>query len=408
MSSTDQIFNVTGLTVYIRHLFDLDELLQDVWVEGEVSSLSRPSSGHWYFTLKDATSQLKAVMWKSQTLRQRYVPEHGAVVRAHGKVSVYEANGQYQLYCDTIWPVEAVGDLHAQFRQLWDRLEAEGLFSPDIKRPLPLYPRKIGVVTSPTTAAYQDIQNVLRRRYPLAEVILSPTPVQGADAAPHIVRALRRIDHYGVDVILLARGGGSLEDLWCFNDERIARAIRETRAPVVTGVGHETDTTLVDGAADRRAPTPSAAAEMITPSRDELLTRLGELSLRLHDAAQYAIDTRRETLDDAIHKLRLVSPLARLRSERQRLDELDIRLTAIAQRGLTAWRDRVQVHARALELANPRRLLEKGYALVTRTGDGKRITDASDAGPGTTLSIRLHKGRLTATVKDRTLDDDSR
>ncbi|MBX3084867.1 MAG: exodeoxyribonuclease VII large subunit [Anaerolineae bacterium] len=398
-------FTVTGLTVYIRHIFDLDELLGDVWVEGEVSNFSRPSSGHWYFTLKDSTSQLKAVMWKTSAARQRYMPEHGEKVRAHGKVTVYEAGGQYQLYCDVIQPLAKVGDLHAQFRELWDALEAEGLFSPDIKRDLPAFPRKIGVVTSASTAAFQDIQNVLRRRYPLAELILSPTPVQGSDAAPHIVRALRQIDAYGVDVILLARGGGSLEDLWCFNDERIARAIRETRAPVVTGVGHETDTTLVDGTADRRAPTPSAGAEMIVPSIDDLRFRLKELSLQLRDAAQENIDSRREDVDDISHKLRLVAPTNRLRSERQRLDELDMRLEKAARAKIVSLRDKVLSQKRALESTNPRNLLARGYALITRADDGSRVTDAADANPGTSLHIQLSKGTITAAVTERTLDD---
>ena len=304
-------------------MFDLDYRMQDVWVEGEVSNFSQPASGHWYFTLKDERSQLKAVMWKSSAVRQDYIPEHGEKVRAHGKLGVYEASGQYQLYCDTMIPLEAVGSLHMRFRQLWDQLEAEGLFREEIKRPLPAFPRRIGVVTSITAAAFQDIQNVLRRRYPLANVILSPTPVQGDDAAPKIVAALRLIDQYGVDVILLARGGGSLEDLWCFNDERIARIIRELNTPVVTGVGHETDTTLVDGAADRRAPTPSAGAEMITPDLDDVRERLDELKIRMAEATQYAITVRRDDLNNTAHKLRLVSPAARIRNDRQRLDELD-------------------------------------------------------------------------------------
>ncbi len=398
------IYSVYTLTMYIRQMFDLDYRMQDVWVEGEVSNFSQPASGHWYFTLKDDRSQLRAVMWKSNVAFQRYAPEHGKKIRAHGKIGVYEASGQYQLYCDVVIPLDTVGSLHARFRELWDRLEAEGLFSDEIKRPLPPFPRRIGVVTSPTAAAFQDIQNVLRRRYPIAEVILSPTPVQGDDAPPKIVAALRLIDGYGVDVILLARGGGSLEDLWCFNDERIARAIRELRTPVVTGVGHETDTTLVDGAADRRAPTPSAGAEMITPDLAELRERLDELKIRLAEASQYAISARREQLDEVGHKLRLVSPAARIRDGRQRLDELDARLVKAMHSRIAVWRQTLNSQNRALELSNPRHLLARGYAIVTRALDGKRVTDATDAGPGTSVNIQLDKGQLTATVKERTLD----
>ncbi|MBX3062549.1 MAG: exodeoxyribonuclease VII large subunit [Anaerolineae bacterium] len=407
MNTNQDVFSVTGLNVYIRHIFDLDELLQDVWVEGEISGFNRHASGHWYFTLKDKDSQLKAVMWKTSAARQQYIPEHGEKVRAHGRVTVYEARGEYQLYCDAVLPLATVGDLHAQFRQIWDKLEAEGLFSPEIKRPLPPFPRRIGVVTSPTAAAFQDIQNVLRRRWALAEIILSPTPVQGNDAPPQILRALRLVDSLGVDVILLARGGGSMEDLWCFNDERIARAIRETHAPVVTGVGHETDITLVDGAADQRAPTPSAGAEMITPSSDDLRMRLRDLKIRSHEAADSSLEVQRDSLDELKHKLRLVSPVSMLRNQRQRLDEVDSRMRKLAALRISGLRDRLNVEGRALELANPRNLLRRGYALITRAGDGKRISNAVDAGPGTSLHIQLGKGTLTATVKDRTLDDNA-
>lgn len=398
MKTSDQVFSITALTVYIRHLFDQDMLLQDVWVEGEVSNFSRPASGHWYFTLKDNTSQLKAVMWRSAASRQTYQPDHGEKVRIHGKVSVYEASGQYQLYCDVILPVAKVGDLHAQFREAWDRLEAEGLFSPDLKRPLPPFPRRIGIVTSLSTAAFQDIQNVMRRRYPLAEIIVSQTPVQGNDAPPQIVKALQAVDAFGVDVILLGRGGGSLEDLWCFNDERIARAIRRTRAPVVTGVGHETDTTLVDGAADLRAPTPSAGAELITPSSDDLRTSLHRLAWRLTDAVRDTVEVRRGELSEAAHKLRLVSPIARVRNERQRVDELAMRLSNAVDMRLAALRASLSAESRALELANPRHLLARGYALVTRADEDRPLTDAAEVAPGTVLHIRLSKGSVVATV----------
>ncbi len=400
----ESIYSVSRLTAYVRGLLDTDDFLQNVWVEGEVSNFRAQESGHWYFTLKDDKAQLKAVMWRTNTLGQPR-PKDGARLRAHGKISVYEARGEYQLYCDRLQAMAGLGDLYARFRKLWDQLEAEGLFAPEIKRPLPAFPQRIGVVTSPTTAAFQDILNVLRRRYPVAEVLLSPTPVQGEDAPPQILAALRRADAYGVDVILLARGGGSLEDLWCFNDEKLARAIRETRAPVVTGVGHETDTTLVDGSADRRAPTPSAAAEMITPDVAEIRARLEDLTWRMADAARFAFDARREQLDDVAHKLRLVAPVSRIRNDLQRLDELNDRLGNAIRNRLESRRQGLQGAARALELANPRSLLARGYAVVTRTGDGKRISNARDAGPGTSLNIQLGRGELTATVKERKLDD---
>jgi exodeoxyribonuclease VII large subunit len=399
------IYSVSSLTVYIRSMFDMDYRMQDVWVEGEISNFSQPASGHWYFTLKDERSQLKAVMWKGSVGTQAYMPAHGEKVRAHGKINVYEAGGQYQLYADAIVPLNATGNLHARFRQLWDQLEAEGLFSDELKRPLPAFPTKIGIVTSATTAAFQDIQNVLRRRYPIADIILSATPVQGDDAAPQIVAALERLDTYGVDVILLARGGGSLEDLWCFNDERIARAIRVTRAPVVTGVGHETDTTLVDGAADRRAPTPSAGAEMITPDIGQLRERLDDMRIQLADAASYDLTMKRESLSEVEHKLRLLSPASRLRNERQRLDEINERLVRAINTGIASQKQSLTAHSRALNLANPHNLLERGYAIVTRTGDGKRVIDPIDTGPGTSITVQVAHGTLIATVKDRKRND---
>lgn len=399
MNNQNQTFTISGLTVYIRHLFEVDELLTDVWVEGEISNFSRPASGHWYFTLKDSTAQLKAVMWKSQTLRQRFIPDHGDKIRAHGKISVYEASGQYQLYCDVLQPLDAVGDLHAEFRARWDKLEAEGLFDLELKRPLPKFPRRIGVVTSASTAAFQDVLNVMRRRFPLTQVILSPAPVQGQEAAAQLVSALRQIDRHGVDVILLVRGGGSLEDLWCFNDETLARAIRETRAPVVTGVGHETDTTLVDGTADRRAPTPSVAAEMVTPSLDAFSATLIERQEQLSAAAHFALENHRERLDDITHKLRLVSPIGRIRSERQRLDELDARMLNATRGQVATLRERLGHRAHALGLVNPSNLLARGYALVTRQADGQRVTASSQAPTGTALRIQLAAGELRAIVE---------
>jgi exodeoxyribonuclease VII large subunit len=405
MSTEPTRYTVTALTALIRRTLEREPRVQDVWVEGEVSNLSRPASGHMYFTLKDEGAQLRVVMWRSDVVRMRTLPQHGEKVQAHGKISVYEQGGQYQLYCDAILPLEMVGDLHARFRQLWDQLEAEGLFSPEHKRVLPTFPRRIGIVTSPSAAAFQDILNVLRRRYPLAEVVLSPTPVQGEDAPPQIVAALRRADAFGVDVILLARGGGSLEDLWCFNDERVARAIRETRAPVVTGVGHETDTTLVDGAADRRAPTPSAGAEMIAPDGMQLRLALGALRGQLAQAAQEAIGRRQAALQDVAHKLRLVSPAGRVRNERQRLDELMGRLGRALRADLVQRRRLLASRSSALEQANPFRLLARGYAIVTRRADGERIGDATEAPPGTEIEVRLSHGWLVAEVKEQHTDE---
>src|SRR3972149_4477212 len=259
------VWTVSALNRRVRGVLDADETLQDVWVTGEISNLSRPASGHVYFTLKDAEASLRCVMWREIASRQ-ILPREGQSVEVHGRISLYEAGGQYQLYADGLRPA-GEGELYARFVALKARLEAEGLFAPERKRPLPAWPRRIAIVTSPSAAALQDVLTVLARRYPLAEVVLAATPVQGEHAPPEIVKALARANRARPDVILLVRGGGSLEDPWAFNDEGVVRAVAASAAPVVAGVGHETDVTLVDFAADRRAPTPSAAAELVVPER---------------------------------------------------------------------------------------------------------------------------------------------
>ncbi|MBN1966014.1 MAG: exodeoxyribonuclease VII large subunit, partial [Anaerolineae bacterium] len=370
---------VHELTITIRDLLESDLRLQDVWVAGEISNFRRHTSGHLYFTLKDEQSELPCVMWRSQAAFLGFEPQHGGAVLAHGRIAVYEARGQYQLMCDTLQPA-GVGDLHRQFELLKAKLDAEGLFDPERKRPIPAYPRQIGVVTSPTTAAFQDILNVIRRRYPLVEIILSPTPVQGKDAPPQIVAALERLNaHTQVDVILVARGGGSLEDLWCFNDEAVVRAVAGSRIPVVTGVGHEIDFTLVDFAADERAPTPSAAAELVTPDGPALRLELGAWSASLDDAIQAILAEQRGSLATSARLLARLSPQATIRNARQRVDDLLVRGDTRLWHGLTLRRDRLNAQARALEAANPAALLKRGYAIVTRTADGHRVTSAQDA-----------------------------
>ncbi|MBN1202535.1 MAG: exodeoxyribonuclease VII large subunit [Anaerolineae bacterium] len=397
-------YTVYQLTRYISDLFELDPALQDVWVEGEVSNFTRASSGHLYFTLKDDKSELRCVMWRSQAELLPFDPQHGDAILAHGQVTVYEARGQYQLTCDILQPA-GVGDLNRQFELLKARLEAEGLFDVDRKRPIPVFPRRIGVVTSPTTAAFQDIQNVIRRRFPLLDVILSPALVQGKDAPPQIVAAIERLNaHTDADVILVARGGGSLEDLWCFNDETVVRAVAASRIPVVTGVGHEIDFTLVDFAADQRAPTPSAAAELVTPDGVILRSTIRDLSAQLADSLTAALDDCRRALESSGRVLDRLSPLNRIQNARQRVDDLAARIDAFTRHGLARRRDRLQARIDALNAANPTALLARGYAIVTRAGDGHRVSSAHDADAGTRLLIALHDGRLTADVRQRETD----
>lgn len=397
-------YSVTDLTAYIRRHLESDETLQDVWVEGEISNLTRAPSGHIYFTLKDANAQLKAVMWKMSAVRLHFTPQHGERVLANGKITVYEPRGEYQLVANILQPV-GLGDLHRQFELLKAALAAEGLFDLDQKRPIPVFPRRIGIVTSPRAAAFQDVLNILRRRYPLAQVILSPTLVQGIDAPPLIIDALAKLYvRDDLDVILLVRGGGSLEDLWCFNDELLVRTVAASPIPIITGVGHEIDFTLVDFAADFRAPTPSAAAEVITQiTVDDLRYTIDTWQQRALDAMQTRIDEQRQTLTTQRRSLRHLSPQSAISNRRQRVDELSLRLQRGIQKQLTALRQQLTVQQTILQTGNPLAVLARGYAIVRRAGDGKQITDAIHADSGTNLDIQLHRGSLRATVKDRKL-----
>lgn len=394
-------FTVAELSTYIHDMFDLDDTLQDLWVNGEISNMTRAASGHWYFTLKDANSQIRCAMWRSSTERQSFSPQNGDAVTVHGRVSVYEPRGEYQLYADLIRPL-GVGDLYARFEQLKAQLEAEGLFAPERKRELPPFPRRIGVVTSPEAAAYQDIQNVLRRRFPLAQVILSPTPVQGDPAPPRIVAALERLNRYdAADVILLCRGGGSIEDLWAFNDERVARAVAASSIPVITGVGHETDFTIVDFVADDRAPTPSAAAEHATPDIAELHAALRAardvLDTQLSDRIRYL----RDDIDAARRTLGHISPQRQIITLRQRIDDRQARLEREQQQTLARLSERLAGRIAALHAADPRALLARGYAIVTRSDNGARVDSAGAAQPGDGITIHLHDGELAARIEDK-------
>jgi exodeoxyribonuclease VII large subunit len=390
-------WSVTDLTRYLRNLLVGDEALGDVWVTGEVSNFSRPSSGHLYFTLKDASAALRCVMWRNTAIRQEFLPRDGDSIEVHGALDVYEAGGVYQLYSDAIRPV-GEGALYQEFLRLKARLEVEGLFDPARKRPLPQWPHRIGVVTSPTGAALRDILNTLQRRYPLAQVVLAPTPVQGVEAPGGIVAALRDVNRLShPDVIILARGGGSIEDLWAFNDESVARAIVASEAPVITGVGHETDFTIADFASDLRAPTPTAAAEMATPNRLDLLASLDELAQRLDRAVQAMLDARRWSLNERANRLRLYSPAARLRGDRQRIDELARRTgTALAHRLLLS-RTRLAGLEQRLDSLNPMAVLGRGFAVVSRS-DGSVVRSVAQVSSGDALDVRVTDGSFAARV----------
>jgi exodeoxyribonuclease VII large subunit len=388
--------SVTDITHYLRQLLESDDVLRDVWVQGEISNIARPSSGHIYFTLKDSAAALKAVLWKTNALRLRLPLQNGMAVEAHGYISLYERDGVYQLYVDAV-RLAGEGRLYQEFMRLKASLEAEGLFDPERKRALPARPRRIGIVTSPTGAALQDMLNTLRRRYPLAEVVLAPCAVQGESAPPEIAAALALLNRSGVDVILLARGGGSLEDLWAFNDERVVRSIVASAVPVVTGIGHETDFTLADFAADLRAPTPTGAAVLATPDKTDLMGELNRVLGLLDGAFLQDVALRRRALDETAAQLEGNSPRWRVRDDRQRLDAFTERLQRNALHNLALRRVMTDSANARLVSLNPLAVLQRGFAVVSRAG--QVIRSAAQLTPGEEVKVRLASGSFGARVE---------
>lgn len=394
-----QTYSVRDITEYIKDLFDTDRNLGSVWVQGEVSRLTRARSGHWYFTIKDAHAQLSCVMFRSAASRVSIDVSPGAEILVHGKIGVYVARGEYQLVAELIEAVGGTGDLHRQYEELKRKLAEEGLFDQARKRAIPTFPARIGVVTSPTAAAWHDIQTVLSRRMPLVEVILSPTLVQGTEAPAQIGAALRRLYRSDVDVILLARGGGSLEDLWCFNDELVARAVAASPIPVISGVGHEIDFTIVDFVADLRAPTPSAAAELATPNRDDLLQDIDRLRMHLAQQLGDSLDLRSRELANTQRRLRWLTPSKRIETDSRVLLELRQRQNRAVATFLTHLHERLASRERALNAANPTHILGRGYALVLDER-GDIIRRAAQVSAGQRLDIRLAEDKIKVKVDE--------
>ncbi len=388
---------VSEITRYLRELFESDEILQEVWVQGEISNLSRPASGHIYFTLKDQTSALKCVIWKQTAWRIPLTLQNGMAIEAHGAIGVYERDGQYQLYADAV-RLTGEGALYQEYLRLKARLEAEGLFGIERKKPLPELPGAVGVVTSATGAALQDILNTLRRRFPLVEVVLAPCAVQGEEAPPQIVNAIRGLNlEPGVDLILVARGGGSLEDLWAFNDERVVRAIADSELPVITGIGHETDFTLSDFAADVRAATPTAAAEQAVPDRAELREQFVTVSNLLASVWQKRYNQERGQVVDTGRGLELQSPAWRVRNDLQRLDELQTRLSQRQHYRLDLLHESASGLQKRLISLSPTSVLKRGYAIVRTTG-GELVKSVRQVHKEDVLDIRVTDGTILSQV----------
>ncbi len=397
---TTAILTISQVTRYIKSLLEGDRRLSGVILTGEISNFTdHYRSGHLYFSLKDEGAVLKSVMFASSAKRLKFRPQEGMKVIARGRISLYEPSGQYQLYVENMQP-DGIGALTIAFEQLKRKLEEEGLFDRDKKCPLPAYPQKIGVITSPTGAAVQDILQITKRRWPAAEIIFCPVLVQGEGAPAQMINALRAMNReQACDVIILGRGGGSLEDLWAFNDEELAREVFASEIPVVSAVGHETDFTICDFAADLRAPTPSAAAELCTPDLQEELSRLREFREYFTAGARQWLETHRQKLDLLLFSFGLKDPQVFLRRWREEAQLLAQRLEACGKGRVQKEGERLSLLSASLDHLSPLKVLGRGYALVL-DGEGKHITDAARVKAGESLEIRLLKGRLKALVTE--------
>jgi exodeoxyribonuclease VII large subunit len=398
---------VSQLTNSIR--VSLESRFASVWVEGEISNFKDHSSGHWYFTLKDQDAQLRAKCFRSTNTRIRFRPANGLKVRARGRLSVYVPRGEYELVVDALDPVGA-GALRIAFEQLRDRLQAEGLFAKELKRPLPVFPRRVGIVTSPTGAAIRDILNVISRRTRTVHVLFSPAKVQGDSAGPSIARAIQFINQYHeralregrtadlVDVLIVGRGGGSTEDLWAFNQEEVARAIRKSVIPVISAVGHETDFTIADFVADMRAPTPSAAAELVAAHEDQLCSALDQLGKQMNRLMRFRIVDLRSRVQEQALSHAFDEVKSQLRNARRRFDVASAACSNSMETSLQEARERLGLAAASLDALSPLAVLQRGYA-IAQDASGKPLRDAASVNAGDGVRVRLAKGNLNTRVE---------
>lgn len=389
------IYAVWQLARYLKDSLDSDAFLADLWVQGEVSNASHSAAGHWYFTLKDDRAQLRSVMFRNGG-GGRFI-QNGAKVNAHGRASFYETRGELQLYVDLVQP-EGAGELALKLELLRQKLEREGLFDPSRKRPLPRFPQRIGVATSPSSAAWQDIQNVIRRRFPLVELVLAPCQVQGDAAASTIVEALQTLAaELDLDVLIVARGGGSLEELWPFNEEAVARAVFACPVPVISGVGHETDTTICDQVADVRAPTPSAAAELAVPDARELRTQVAAHRQALDDVVAALVEGRQRDVEGLAARLLHRAP--DIAAHRLRIDDF-LRSAHVHLVGfLSLRRERLNGLSQRLDSLDPRAVLQRGYAIVQRKDTAAVVTSAMQVEAGDELGVTVAEGAFGARVE---------
>ena len=393
------IFGVTEVNNLVKLLLDGEPMLQNICVRGELSNYKMYPSGHHYFSLKDQEGAIRCVMFKGAAMKLRFRPENGMKVLVTGRVTVFPRDGAYQLYCNTMTP-EGVGDLAVAFEQLKAKLYAEGLFDPAHKKPLPAYPEKIAIVTSSAGAAVHDMIRILRRRYPIAKVILLPVRVQGVEAPPEIAGAIRYDDKWKIgDVIITGRGGGSMEDLWAFNDERVARAIYDCETPVISAVGHEPDVTISDFVADARASTPSNAAEIAVPDQMELLRWLRGAGERMEQSEMARLESLREKLDTLAHKRVMTDQLAYIQDKRMELVHVQQRLGDLASSRMVRKRQSFAALAASLDAMSPLKVLGRGYAMA-QNERGEIMKSYRDAVPGDRVIVTLGEGGFTAQVEE--------
>lgn len=395
-----EALSVTDLNLYIKDIIAVDDILGDVLVKGEISNFKAHSSGHMYMSLKDSGSVLRAVMFRSAAAKLTFAPQNGTKVVAHGRIGVYERDGQYQLYIDKMQP-EGQGDLYAAFEMLKQKLAKEGLFDPAHKKRLPKYPKRIGVVTAPTGAAIRDIINVLTRRFSYADIVLYPVLVQGENSAASIVSAINYFNATkSADVLIVGRGGGSIEDLWSFNEEAVARAIYDCEIPIVSAVGHEIDFTISDFVADLRAPTPSAAAELVVPSQDELAEKFNNVYKLIYKQARQIIENRRMRVERCADRPIFKNPKGRIDDKRIYLDNLEHMFETAAQSVLKEKKRLFSENAAKLDAMSPLGTLGRGYS-VAKSDNGVIIRSVEQIKDGDLISVTVADGSFDARVCER-------
>jgi exodeoxyribonuclease VII large subunit len=402
---TPRIYTVYEVTSRIRRVLDEDKELRDVYIKGELSNLSQPTSGHLYFTLKDELSELQCVMFREKNRGLTFVPENGMSVIVRGRISVYEKKGKYQLYVEEIQEA-GIGALYLAFEQLKKKLKEEGLFDTVYKKPIPSFPRRIGIITSPTGAAIRDMLKITKKRFPHVHILLAPVAVQGEEAPMQIVQAIQLMNRYSaererIDVLIVGRGGGSIEELWAFNDEHVAREIFSSAVPVISAVGHETDFTIADFVADKRAATPSEAAEYVVPDKRELDKNLRSLELQMRQNVYKTMEYQRRRLESLEKSILFRKPIERINQYRQTLDELKRTMVAELTHLVTLHRKSVQAFMGKLDALSPLAILDRGYSICSKWPEGAIVRSVSEISVGDALKVLFTDGEAISEVKGK-------